>query len=88
MNLMPGPTVEEFQGQPKVGGGGVTLVFFIGGVTFTEIAALKWLAKQGQQNGEENIYGDFIVGTTKLINGNSLLSSLLPDLSSTVPSSN
>ena len=51
----------------------MTLVFFIGGVTFTEISALRWLGKQ-------QIYGDIIVGTTKLINGDSLLSTFLEPL--------
>ena len=46
----------------KPGKNKVTLVFFIGGVTFTEIAALKWLSKQEGEN-----YGDIVVATTKMV---------------------
>ena len=42
---------------------------FIGGVTFAEISALRWLAKEGEW--------DFIIATTKLVNGNTLLQNLL-----------
>jgi hypothetical protein len=58
---------------PTGGRSPITLVFFIGGVTFTEISALRWLAKQ-------QTYGDIIVGTTKLINGDSLLATFLEPL--------
>eukprot|EP00026_Physarum_polycephalum_P002888 Phypoly_transcript_02897.p1 GENE.Phypoly_transcript_02897~~Phypoly_transcript_02897.p1 ORF type:complete len:241 (+),score=51.52 Phypoly_transcript_02897:364-1086(+) len=47
----------------------VTLVFFIGGVTFTEIAALRYLSTQAHR--------DFIIATTKLINGDTLVDSIL-----------
>lgn len=79
MRTIPGPSFEETQQIPK----GVTaqgneaaqrskvvLVFFIGGVTFTEISSLRFL---GQQSGGKQ---DFIVATTKLINGDELLTSL------------
>ena len=46
------------------------LVVFIGGVTFAEISALRFMSSQGGLNC------NFIVMTTKLINGNSLLKSL------------
>lgn len=38
----------ELQPQPAVPTGPppVVLVFFIGGITYTEIAALRWLSKQ------------------------------------------
>jgi len=52
------------------------LVFFIGGLTYTEVAALRWMSKQ------EGQYGDIIVATTKLINGNSLLNSVVENLGS------
>jgi len=51
------------------GGGPVTLVFFIGGVTFTEIAALRLLAQQEKS--------DIIIATSKLINGDTIIDSLI-----------
>eukprot|EP00696_Hemimastix_kukwesjijk_P015912 gnl/Hemi2/418_TR141_c0_g1_i1.p1 gnl/Hemi2/418_TR141_c0_g1~~gnl/Hemi2/418_TR141_c0_g1_i1.p1 ORF type:complete len:361 (+),score=106.36 gnl/Hemi2/418_TR141_c0_g1_i1:931-2013(+) len=49
----------------------VTLVFFLGGACFTEISALRFL-RQHDNSGR-----DYIIATTKLINGNSLLKSLV-----------
>ncbi len=49
LTMLPGPTVEESQSLPTQAPKGtnpVTLVFFIGGITFAEIAALRWLSKQ------------------------------------------
>jgi len=82
MKLIPGPTVEETQILPQgiydtdaTKGSAtrkpVTLVFFIGGLTFTELAALRWLSQQ------EGQYRDIVVATTKLINGNTILSSTM-----------
>lgn len=51
----------------------VTLVFFVGGCTFTEVSACRFLNKK---HPEEQI----IVGTTKLINGNTLIESLFENL--------
>jgi hypothetical protein len=48
----------------------VHLVYFIGGCTFAEISALK-----NQKNKEES----FVVATSKLINANTLLSSLFEE---------
>lgn len=76
----------------------VKIVFFIGGVTFAEIAALRWWAKQ--EGTERTIcYGcccyccnesltpsidclaglgiELIIATTQIINGDSLLDSLV-----------
>lgn len=58
----------------------VVLVFFIGGCTFAEISALRYLSQQDENNFE------FIVGTTKIINGRSFLKSLWP-LPGKIPSS-
>ncbi|MDP2436788.1 MAG: Sec1 family protein [archaeon] len=49
----------------------ITLVFFIGGVTFGEIAALRYLATHSET--KRNI----LIATTKLVNGDSLISSLM-----------
>jgi len=46
----------------------VTLVVFIGGITYGEIAALRYLADQNH---------DFIIATTNFINGTNLMKSLL-----------
>lgn len=60
---------------PSVAAGGrrkpVTLVFFIGGVTYAEISALRLLS--------ENTGRDFIVATTQLMNGRSTVSDLLQE---------
>ncbi|XP_043464161.1 vacuolar protein sorting-associated protein 33A [Leptopilina heterotoma] len=52
----------------------LVLVFFIGGCTYAEISALRFLSQQEELNVE------FVVGTTKLINGNTFLTSLIEDL--------
>lgn len=46
----------------------VTMVVFIGGITYGEIAALRFLADQNR---------DFIIATTNFINGTNLMKSLL-----------
>jgi hypothetical protein len=51
----------------------VALVIFIGGVTFAEISALRFLSAQ------EGMKYDFIVATTKLINGQNLLKTFIDD---------
>ncbi|PRP79315.1 hypothetical protein PROFUN_13009 [Planoprotostelium fungivorum] len=58
----------------------VTLVYFVGGVTFAEISLLRWLSRQ-----EGNLYGDFVVATTKLINGNSFLQSIMENMTPPPP---
>ena len=80
---MPGPTFEETQALPQglqakksfggASGGSnakITMVLFLGGCTFTEIAALRFLSQQleGQR--------DYVIATTKLINGKTLLESV------------
>ncbi len=49
------------------------LVMFIGGVTFAEIAALRWMSSRPGSNC------NIVIATTKLINGNSFLSSFIDD---------
>eukprot|EP01114_Cavostelium_apophysatum_P016053 TRINITY_DN4505_c0_g1_i1.p1 TRINITY_DN4505_c0_g1~~TRINITY_DN4505_c0_g1_i1.p1 ORF type:complete len:397 (-),score=119.29 TRINITY_DN4505_c0_g1_i1:26-1216(-) len=73
LRLLPGPTVEEVQNLPGGVDSGssnrVTLVFFVGGITFTEIAALRWLSKHEG-------YGDIICATTNMITGDSFFASI------------
>uniref|UniRef100_H3BFJ3 VPS33A core subunit of CORVET and HOPS complexes n=1 Tax=Latimeria chalumnae TaxID=7897 RepID=H3BFJ3_LATCH len=64
---MPGPIGQ--QGENRV-----TLVFFLGGVTYAEIAALRFLS-QMEDGGTE-----YIIATTKLMNGTSWIKSLMDRL--------
>ncbi|XP_076181458.1 vacuolar protein sorting-associated protein 33A isoform X4 [Ptiloglossa arizonensis] len=91
MGLLPGPTVnsvpsnilsfgrrnsvtsEDSNSEPPK----LVMVFFIGGCTFAEISALRFLSQQEESNVE------FVVCTTKLINGNTFLTSLMENLEST-----
>ncbi|XP_077995309.1 vacuolar protein sorting-associated protein 33A-like [Glandiceps talaboti] len=87
LRFLPGPTVEEIQ-QIPVGlrkkksahtegsneNQKVTLVFFLGGVTYAEIAALRFLSQQ------EDGPSDYIVGTTKIINGSTFIKSIMEEL--------
>lgn len=47
----------------------VNLVFFVGGITFTEISALRWLNTQYQAQGKKPL----LIATTKMINGDTFL---------------
>lgn len=47
------------------------MVLFIGGVTYAEVSALRFLSSKGLVNA------DFVVGTTKMVNGSTLLGSLV-----------
>ncbi|CAJ0628002.1 1428_t:CDS:10 [Entrophospora sp. SA101] len=49
----------------------VTLIFFLGGCTFTEISAIRFLAQQDEGHRE------YVIATTQFINGNSLLNSVI-----------
>ncbi|CAK9825400.1 Vacuolar protein sorting-associated protein 33A [Anthophora retusa] len=89
MGLLPGPTTasvpynirpsgrrnsitSEVSEPPKL-----VMVFFIGGCTFAEISALRFLSQQ------EDLNVEFVVCTTKLINGNTFLMSLMENLENT-----
>lgn len=91
MGLLPGPTVsslpyntsllvkrnsitsEDSSSEPPK----LIMVFFIGGCTFAEISALRFLSQQ------EDLNVEFVVGTTRLINGDTFLTSLMEDLEHT-----
>lgn len=64
--------VKNLVQQPTVWRNETALVFFIGGCTFAEISALRYLSKQEDFNWE------FIVATTKILNGKTFLESLWP----------
>lgn len=53
----------------------LVLVLFIGGCTFSEISALRLLAQK------ENVNSEFIIATTSIINGKTLLQSISDPLS-------
>ncbi|XP_065201520.1 vacuolar protein sorting-associated protein 33A [Planococcus citri] len=53
----------------------VILVFFIGGCTFAEISALRFLSQQ------EDLNAEFVIATTKIITGNTFIKSLMEPLS-------
>ncbi|CAL5035573.1 unnamed protein product [Urochloa decumbens] len=55
----------------RVGHRSLVLVVFIGGVTFAEIAALRFLSAQ------EGMGYDFLVATTKVVNGNTILKPII-----------
>ncbi|XP_069475703.1 vacuolar protein sorting-associated protein 33A [Ambystoma mexicanum] len=81
LKMLPGPHFEERQQLPtglqkkrQQGENRVTLVFFLGGVTYAEIAALRFLS-QMEDSGTE-----YIIATTKLINGTSWIKSIMEKL--------
>ncbi|XP_053442962.1 vacuolar protein sorting-associated protein 33A isoform X3 [Nycticebus coucang] len=78
LRILPGPHFEERQPLPtglqkkrQPGENRVTLIFFLGGVTFAEIAALRFLS-QLEDGGTE-----YVIATTKLINGTSWIEALM-----------
>ncbi|KAM8797668.1 vacuolar protein sorting-associated protein 33A [Eudromia elegans] len=81
LKMLPGPHFEERQQLPtglqkkrQHGENRVTLVFFLGGVTYAEIAALRFLS-QMEDGGTE-----YVIATTKLINGTTWVKSLMEKL--------
>ncbi|KAF9906448.1 hypothetical protein BX616_000721 [Lobosporangium transversale] len=86
LRMLPGRTFDEKQrvddGQPMSsrrmnGQPRISLVFFLGGCTFTEVSATRFLASQ------ESGLRDFVICTTQILNGNTLVDSLVqkvPDL--------
>ncbi|KAJ4747204.1 Vacuolar protein-sorting-associated protein [Rhynchospora pubera] len=85
LKLLPGPHLDLKRGTPNhidsFGGAhfdrvpdgrrSLVLVVFVGGVTFAEIAALRFLSSQ------EGMGYDFIIGTTRVVNGNSILEAIV-----------
>ncbi|XP_006894767.1 PREDICTED: vacuolar protein sorting-associated protein 33A [Elephantulus edwardii] len=81
LRILPGPHFEERQPLPtglqkkrQPGENRVTLIFFLGGVTYAEIAALRFLS-QLEDGGTE-----YVIATTKLMNGASWIESLMEKL--------
>ena len=77
LDLLPGPSFEDTQqvggqgvARDRVGEKKVVLVFFVGGVTMAEVAALRFLSQQDESNVE------YLVSTTSVITGNTFIESL------------
>ncbi|XP_016084729.1 vacuolar protein sorting-associated protein 33A [Sinocyclocheilus grahami] len=86
LKMLPGPHFEERQQVPtglhkkrQPGENRTTLVFFLGGVTYAEIAALRFLSHM-EDSGTE-----YIIATTKLINGTSWVKSLMDNPEENLP---
>ena len=86
LRLLPGPVNERTQKPTNPSSSATpaasslggrkrkTLVFFIGGVTYAEIAALRFLSQQ------DDAVADYIVAATKVVNGDSWVSSIIGDV--------
>eukprot|EP01016_Furgasonia_blochmanni_P017612 TRINITY_DN2032_c0_g1_i6.p1 TRINITY_DN2032_c0_g1~~TRINITY_DN2032_c0_g1_i6.p1 ORF type:complete len:251 (+),score=55.49 TRINITY_DN2032_c0_g1_i6:85-753(+) len=71
LKLLPGPVSYNDKANPEVDKSKpkqVALVYFIGGVTFGEISALRYLAKAYDK--------EILIATTNMINGNTMLNAL------------
>merc|ERR1712055_835695 len=71
LDLLPGPSFEDTQqiaaeARPRSQGGPkVVMVMFVGGCTMAEVAALRFLSQQEENNVE------YLVATTSIITGES-----------------
>ena len=81
LDMLPGPSFEDTQqvGKHQAGRNNkdqkkTILVFFVGGATMAEVAALRFLTQQEESNVE------YIVATTNIITGTSFLESLFTKL--------
>jgi len=81
LDTLPGPHKEDTQqvsaglsGRRGFGDKKVVLVFYVGGVTMAEIAALRFLSQQEESNVE------YIIATTSVITGNTFVKSLYTKL--------
>uniref|UniRef100_A0A672P2U6 Vacuolar protein sorting-associated protein 33A n=1 Tax=Sinocyclocheilus grahami TaxID=75366 RepID=A0A672P2U6_SINGR len=86
LKMLPGPHFEERQQVPtglhkkrQPGENRTILVFFLGGVTYAEIAALRFLSNM-EDSGTE-----YIIAATKLINGTSWIKSLMDSPEENLP---
>jgi len=73
LKLLPGPAFEETQSKATLSattGRPVVVVYFIGGVTYAEIAALRFLGLM------EDCRKKFVIATTKIITGDTILDSV------------
>jgi hypothetical protein len=73
LNALIGLGTNFVTDKTTTGKNAVTLVFFIGGMTYTEVAAMRFLNQQSDGR-------DFLLATTKMINGDSFLDFLVEDI--------
>ena len=75
LRILPGGEAFEEDHAPQADSKPVTLVYVIGGVTFAEISAIRLLAQL-----ESGSHSDYIIATTNLANGGTLVSSFMETL--------
>ncbi|TEB38635.1 ATP binding protein [Coprinellus micaceus] len=93
VSTLPGETVEVAQRHDETGSAlppmsaspikeqtSTTVVFFLGGCTYTEIAALRWVGRQNKGRR-------FLIATTGIVSGASLVESLATGIQSGEPKS-
>eukprot|EP00667_Euglena_gracilis_P006305 EG_transcript_6353 len=83
LSALPGPLVEDVQSDlvDVSPGTKVVMLLFIGGITFAEIAAIRFLNEQLRGNSTENAGRlHFLICTTHIVNGSTLLESLFDKL--------
>ena len=73
---LPGATVDESQAQPTASASDpdqitTTVVFFLGGITYAEIAAIRYMSRQTRNRR-------FLIATTQTITGTTLVQDLYP----------
>ncbi|GAA6000399.1 hypothetical protein JCM10207_007996 [Rhodosporidiobolus poonsookiae] len=85
VKALPGETVDEWQKvdeasqrRPSSGELPTTLVCFLGGITFAEVSALRHLNRQTPGR-------HLLVITTDTVTGNSLITSLMPEVTRALP---
>ncbi|XP_062505402.1 vacuolar protein sorting-associated protein 33A-like [Corticium candelabrum] len=85
MKLLPGPIIDDVQSLPSGMEKGrqnlaavgsydnprIVLIFFLGGCTYAEISALRFLSQQEEGQTE------YVIATTKLINGSNWLQTMI-----------
>ena len=80
LRLLPGPTFDFAQALPEGvsdaerRSSGLVLVVFIGGITQAELAALRFMSLL------ENHRREFVVLTTNVVNGNTLMNSFFDEV--------
>lgn len=88
LRYLPGPTVEDIQFIPKglmkkrsptTDKHQVVLVYFLGGCTYAEISALRFLSQKEDSNT------DYVIATTNFVTGQSMIQSLISDTHDYMP---
>ena len=72
LKSLPGGPVFDVEQVPHAKKPPVTLIFVLGGITYGEVSAIRILS-----HAEGGSHHDYIIATTKMVNGNSLIRSLM-----------